>query len=598
MKLSLNPYRVKNQPILVFALASSVLATLINRAWMFDPYGWVDQWGYFGAAFFFPHLGKVMPDHPVNGLIAVYGPSALFMRVFSPVFANYFRDFLALFISLASIGSVVAKATTKKIGMIIIALMTSYQYFLTTVGSSYTDGAMLFYLSISFALLSWTQSQNGNRQKLGLVGFGVLYGFMVFTAVLGVVYFLVLFLFFSMGKKEEKKILGLLKDLINFLKFSTIGFIVTTFIFQVVYSTYSSGFFYSSNIEKFFGYTVGNQYRAPAFSDWLPGATWLVLPGSISLSALGCLVIRIPKISRFQFSPIDKLLILAPLSFTISLFIQLVAHQYSLQFLYFNQTIPIYFLSLGALVYLIISQRSEEKYWLTLSVFATVVVLLFTRYLDFTSYTFTSVILRMFILNSPQLVLFLSIAVGALILFLATRLTVLSPLALSILLLFSIFSFSPTYGCFSCYNANAAAIQPAPASSTEVILRNVVHLSSEIDKIDSKREAKLWFSEFEPLGPIFRQVNAVTYLNSPSSRVSKSFPEVTDVGAPLGSESSGMSKTSMIIILSSDPGSVQVGQLSASNSGVSFEDINTFQIQLVPTGVVYFTILTNRKSQN
>ena len=343
---------------------------------------------------------------------------------------------------------------------------------------------------------------------------------------------------------------------------------------------------------------MGNSYRAPAFSVWLPGATWLVLPASISLAALGCLMVRIRKISKFQFAPTDKLLILAPLSFTISLSIQLVVHQYSLQFLYFNQTIPIYFLSLGALVHLAISQKQEEQYWLTLSGFTAIAVLLFSRSLDFSSYTFTSAIMRVFPLDSPQLVLFLSIFIGALTIYLATRIPLLSPLALSVVLLLSVFSFSPTYGCFLCYNASAATIQPAPASSSEAILKNVVHLSSAIDIIDPRRQAKLWFSESEALGPIFRQVNAVTYLNSASSRVSKSFPEFIDLNAPIGSESSGLLNTSVIIILSSDPGSPEVGQLSASNAGASFEHINTIEIHLIPTGVVYFTVLSNPKSQS
>lgn len=563
---------------------------------MFDPYGWVDQWAYFGAAFFFPHLAEVVPDSPVNGLIAVYGPSALLMKIFSPVFANYFRDFLVLFLSLTSIGTVVARVTTKKIGMITIALMTSYQYFLTTAGSSYTDGAMLLYLSLSIALLSWTQIQTGNRQKLGLIGFGVLYGLMVYTAVLGIVYLGVLYLFFSIGQKQEQKSTGPWNDLSIFLKFSAIGLAITTLILQAIYSTYSSGFFYRSNLEKFFGYTVGNVYRAPAFSAWLPGATWLVLPGSIALAALGCLVIRLRKILKFQFSPNDKLLILAPVSFIILLLIQLVVHQYSLQFLYFNQTIPFYFLSLGGLLHLIVSQKQDEKYWLTLSSFTAVAVLLFSRSLDFSSYTFTSVIMRVSVLHSPQLILLLSIFVGASTIYMATRMPVLSPLALAIVLMLSVFSFSPTYGCFLCYNASAAAIQPAPASSYESILKNVVQLSRFIDNIDPKRQARLWFSELEALGPIFRQVNAVTYLNSASSRVSKSFPELTDVGAPLGSESSGLSNAKTIIILSSDPNSAQVGQLSVANTGFSFENITTSEIVLVPTGVVYVTVLTNLSS--
>jgi hypothetical protein len=569
---------------------------LVNRAWMFDPYGWVDQWGYFGAAFFFPDLAKVIPDSPVNGLIAVYGPSALLMKMFSPVFANYFKDFLVLFLSLASIGTVVSRVTTKKIGMIIIALMTSYQYFLTTAGSSYTDGAMLLYLSLSIALLSWTQLQRGYRQKLGLIGFGALYGLMVYTAVLGIVYLVVLYLFFSIGQKQEEKSSGLWKDLINFLKFSAVGLIITTLILQAIYLTYSSGFFFSSNLEKFFGYTVGNDYRAPAFSVWLPWATWLVLPGSIALAALGCLLIRIRKVSKFRFTPTDKLLVLAPVSFSISLLIQLVVHQYSLNFLYFNQTIPFYFLSLGGLLHLIVSQKQDEKYWLTLSSFTAVGVLLFSRTLDFSSYTFTSVIMRVFELQSPQIVLFLSVLIGASTIYMATRMPPLAPLALSIVLLLSVFSFSPTYGCFLCYNASAAAIQAAPASSSEAIFGNVVKLSRSIDEIDPKRQARLWFSDFESLGPIFRQVNAVTYLNSPTSRVSKSFPELTDLGAPLGSESSGLSDTSTIIILSSDPSSAQVGQLSAANAGTSFEQMVTFEVLLIPAGVVYLTVLSNPNS--
>ncbi len=560
---------------------------------MFDPYGWVDQWGYFGAAFFFPHLAEVVPDSPVNGLIAVYLPSALLMKLFSPVFANYLRDLFVLFISTATIGTVVSKATTKKIGMVVIALLISYQYFLTTTGSSYTDGAMLLYLSLSFAILSWAQTQSANRKKLGLIGFGFLYGLMIYTAILGLVYLLPLVLFFLLEQNQGEERKSFWKDLSRFLKFSTIGVLFATFALQLIYSTYSSGFFFTSNIEKFFGYTAGNDYRAPAFSVWLPGASWLVLPGAISVAALGCLIIRLGNSTKLEFLPTDKLLILAPITFTMSLLIQLVVHQYSLQFLYFNQTLPVYFLSLGALIQQIVSKKQDENYWLTLSGFTAVAVLLFSRSIDFSSYTLVKVLLNALALNSSQLILFLCFLMGSSVILMATIKSKLAPFALSIVLLLSVFSFSPAYGCFLCYNSNAVAIQPAPASSSEAILRNVVDLSRLIDRIDRHRRAKLWFSESEPLGPIFRQVNAVTYLNSPSSRVSKSFPAITDPGSPIGSESSGFADTSTVILLSSDPESTQVGSLSAATAGFVFKNSDTFQLRLRPAGTVYLTVLSD-----
>lgn len=560
---------------------------------MFDPYGWVDQWGYFGAAFFFPHLAGAVPESPVNGLVAVYLPSALLMKLFSPVVANYLRDVFVLFITTATIGTVVGKATTKKIGMTAIALMISYQYFLTTAGSSYTDGSMLLYLSLSFAILSWAQTQSVNRKKFGLIGFGFFYGLLVYTAVLGIVYLVPLYLFFSMGQKQKEENIGFWKDLSYFLKFSTLGLLVTTLTLQLTYSTYSSGFFFTSNIEKFFGYTAEKVHHAPAFSVWLPGASWLVLPGTISVAALGCLMIRIRCLAKIQFLPTDKLLILAPITFAMSILIQLVFHLYSLQFLYFNQTLPIYFLSLGALIHKIISQKQEEIYWLTLSGVTAIAVLLFSRSIDFSSYTFTKALLNALSLHSSQLVLFLCFLMGSFVIFLATKNPKLSPLALSTVLVLSVFSFSPTYGCFLCYNSNAAAIQPAPASSSEAILRNVISLSRLIDKVDRNREAKLWFSESEPLGPIFRQVNAVTYLNSPSSRVSKSFPAITDQGNPAGSESTGFSDTRTVILLSSDSASAQVGSTSAASAGFSFKKLNTFVLPLSPAGTVYLTVLSD-----
>lgn len=560
---------------------------------MFDPYGWVDQWGYFGAAFFYPHLATVVPESPVSGLIAVYLPSALLMKLFSPVFANYLRDLFVLFISTAIIGTVVGKATTKKIGMIVIALMISYQYFLTTAGSSYTDGAMLLYLSLSFAILSWAQTQKINRKRLGLIGFGVFYGLMIYTAILGLVYLIPLILFFLLEQNQGEEKKSFWEDLSRFLKFSMVGVLLTTFALQLIYSTSSSGFFFTSNIEKLFGYTAGNDYRAPAFSVWLPGASWLVLPGAISVAALGSIIIRLRNSTKLEFLPTDKLLILAPVTFTMSLSIQLVVHQYSLQFLYFNQTLPVYFLSLGALIQQIVSKKQDENYWLTLSGFTAVGVLLFSRTIDFSSYTLVKVLLSAFALHSSQLILFLFFLVGSSVILLATMKPKLSPLALSIILLLSVFSFSPTYGCFLCYNSNAIAIQPAPASSSEAILRNVVSLSRLVDKIDRPRQAKLWFSESEPLGAIFRQVNAVTYLNLPTSRVSKSFPAITDLGSPIGSESTGFSNTSTVILLSSDPDSAHVGRLSAASEGHNFKNSNTFELRLSPAGTVYVTVLTD-----
>jgi hypothetical protein len=78
-----------------------------------------------------------------------------------------------------------------------------------------------------------------------------------------------------------------------------------------------------------------------------------------------------------------------------------------------------------------------------------------------------------------------------------------------------------------------------------------------IDQVDPKRKSKIWYNENEPLGPVFRQINAVSYLNNGNNRVTKSFPDVVEGIQPLGSEGSTLVRGDQILVLSSKPGDVK-----------------------------------------
>ncbi len=109
--------------IVGYCAALTAFASIINRSWMFDPYGLVDQWAYFGLGHFFPDLRQVLPGQPSGDLLPVIWPSALFQSLLNPTTANAARDIVALLTTSLAIAVHAARATRPLVGLTIAGLV-------------------------------------------------------------------------------------------------------------------------------------------------------------------------------------------------------------------------------------------------------------------------------------------------------------------------------------------------------------------------------------------------------------------------------------------------------------------------------------------
>jgi hypothetical protein len=330
-----------------------------------------------------------------------------------------------------------------------------------------------------------------------------------------------------------------------------ITFCSTTLTLQVIYQSYGQGYFFLNNIKKLLGFTVGNAYRAPNYSSWLPTASWLILPLIICVAQLYFFLWKARN--HREYSLTISFFALTLTTFAAQLFVNLIIQQWSLQFLYFNQALGIYFLGLASLVAIPLKNlKSPHNYVIVL--FAAFCSLIGVAFANAKHFTWQTLLENLpfspyFVLHPLRLAIFVVVSVPVLLCVSIVKNRYL-PVSLAALILINIFSFSPTYGCFACSDAlSRSGIWPGVTSMSQN-QSATLQAAKLIDRIDPKRNSKIWYNENEPLGPIFKQINAVSYLNMGSNRVTKSFPSVVEGVQPLGSEGSTLVSGDQILILS------------------------------------------------
>lgn len=524
-------------------LLMSATFAILNSAWTVDPHGWVDQWGYLGQSLDFPKLSQAFPNSPTRDLLPVILPQALAYQLFEPVTANRIHDVIQLTVITASFGTIILRRVGSTISAVTIALLFANPYVLASGGSSYTDGKVSAYFGLALMTLDLSSDRWPKRRFLMLSGF--LLGCVLFSAILNISLVpLVIFGYASLKVaqlKPENRITSFAKVCFSI----GLGLLTSVLLFQSIYSIYGDGFFFWRNVKKLFDFTIGGSTRAPEFSQWLPSASWLIIPVAIALASILFLTFRWQTLS-----PLDRFLSsLSPVLFTTLLSINVVIEQWPLQHLYFSQTLPIHYLSFAILLKHSLKGSLIRHVWTQAAIFAGLALVSWTEISVFTFANLHS----MLIAHLPDMtILQLSVACVvclALLLICQLRFLVFSPITAIILLAISIFSTSPAYGCQLCENGFARVARPDFISSVETSFKNTIAIRETLLKIDSSLSGKIWFDENSPAGPLIRQVNATTYLNEANNRVSKNFPFLTEKAQPVGSEGALPNPGDLVIIV-------------------------------------------------
>ncbi len=539
----------------------TLCTTTINSSWIFNPYGWVDHWAYLGQANFLSNLRDSFPGDPSGDLLPVIWPQYLFSHFLPTIAAEYLLGMTTIFLTTLLLILIVSKNFSEPVSYFIACMWVGSQYALTSMGANYPSGSVILYLLLTIYFLQKKQ-KFFRGINLNLLLASMTFTFSFYSAVLSIIYLPSLFIFYFLYHHSLKENHWNFKAIRLPLTQFSIVFGITTLVLQLIYKTYGDGFFFSNSINKLFSFTVGNDYRAPGLSTWLPGASWLLLP----------LIVCSVQIYLYTWGKNHKSqgVISAPF-FALSLgvmFAQLLVniflHQWSLQFMYFNQTIGIYFLSLASIVSMPIMLLSRGKQHLVLV--GTFLVSMISLLIANTKYYTSQTLLE----NFPFTPFFLvdpleggtnpdpfrfgisTILIVSIVLFFSIVKQKFSAIALSLLILVNIFSISPTYGCFACAEATSRkGIWPGVESISQN-QNGTLEASRLIDALDPLRRSKIWYNELEPLGPVFRQINAVSYLNTEANRISKMFPSVSEGGQPIGSGGSSLRSGDQILVLSSN----------------------------------------------
>lgn len=534
----------------IVALTISALALISNSSWLFNPYGWVDHWGYLGHSLDLTNLRDVYPNDPSGDLLPVIWPSAFLYYLFPSAAASYLHGALNLSLSTFLLFQITWKNFGKKEAFLVSTMWLGSQYTLTSLGASYPTGSVIVYLMLTIFFLQRI-SNSKTRLYLNLVLASIAFTLSFYSALLSIIYLPGLILFAALYSQEKISIrnIKLLKGLILFLSI----FIITTVVLQIVYSIYGEGFFFENNVKKLMDFTVGNAYRAPAFSQWLPTATWLILPMLIC----GVQILMLIRKKKSQKLPHHyfAFIALSITTFAAQVSVNLFVNQWSLQFMYFNQTLGLYFVSLAAVIamfFMSITQKDQNKI-IVISLLISLFSLNIAKTKDFNAFTpfqispFTDYVLVHPLRSALLLSIFLLVIMHR-----GQYLRGFAVVSLSALVVVNIFSFSPAFGCFVCFDATARQGTWSGVSNMNQNQSSTIAVSQFIDGLDERRVFKIWYDETEPLGPVFRQINAVVYLNNRANRVSKSFPEVFEGIQPIGSGGMGLARNDKILVLSSN----------------------------------------------
>lgn len=570
--------------IVLFVLAAS----WINESWLYDPFGWVDQWAYLGQAHFFPRLRLLWPGHPSGDLLPLILPAALAHRVFPPVAANFLLDICCMSIVLCVLFLHVRKFAGSVTGLIIALGAGGYQYLLSAVGSSYTDGRVIASYCVGLYLTSLARDAKGRRAAGLLVLAGSAGACMAYTAILSASYLPVFAIYYILRFREAEGALWrqLVRRVARFIAWFPLGIVGMTAVLAAVHFSYTGNWFFFGPTLIKLTHFVGGGYSAPPAESWLPDASWLIVPFAVTLAcavALVRFVVRertVPSLlSALKEWHVVALLNLASLS--IVLFIELYLNQWPLQFLYFDQTLPVTFLGLGALF----GRRSGGAPRLTAAfeiALAASGSLLGLWVVGQYPYTYSTVRdpLAAKLELGPYEILAAFVLVTAVVLYGSNRFRFARSLVIAYLLMLNIFSFSPTFGPFLYANTWSALSRPAPINSSKGIYLTTLHVADFVDRIDPERKHALWFNDGGAIGPLLRQVNAVAFLNDSGLRINREFPKLEDFGGFMGSGGRPPRARDRILVLSPDPSAPTQAEAALKAFGLSVEssDIQTMRL--------------------
>lgn len=611
----------RNVALLAFVIAA--VATLLNSSWMYNRLGELDHFAYLGAAVYFPNNLNAFPTHPVTELAPTYLFTALLYHLFLPATANFIKDQLSLTLALYAFINISLFLTNSTfVTLCVTVILSGYYYFLASIGSDYTDCFIqLFCLIHLFLIKSFFDSKaEPQRQSNIILTLGVASALMFSSGVLSIVYIVnLIFLFILLHFSAYRELKGI--NLVKYFGIWLLGAFITIALLSIYLYALTGGFYMKYNLNKLFNFVAGAGQFHPLL-DWLPYASWLILPCALFLffsASISCdlykeFSARKSELSRKLFTPTYILNILifksatpdqsqmelatcselagrqrAFIIFLVTtslslIFIQTIVKQWSLQFMYFSQINFIYFLGLA----IILSKKIEDALNLKNMIFIGCVAssvaislnLLSHRTIDF------EMIITNYFKSSPTILPWLALVLSFLALISLyvsgkiDRYFLIFPI-----LFFHVFSYSELHGGFCCIDTWKIDYLNQGGSTSQKFFDANFKIAFFLNDLDTDRSADVWFDEKERLGPIMRQVFSMNYFNNVPNMINKLMPQLGDYSGPWGSGGHAPVASRPILILSEDVKKIERGLKNLENELQKNLEYEAFAIKIGATSL-------------
>ena len=324
------------------------LIFLINPNWLFQGFGHMDPWYYFGMSLNFPRYQHIYLGYPGERLTWVL-PARLFVALFSPVFGWLIFHLCVYWTSVFSLYSLIRKFAGTQAAFITAAALACHPMFLGSNGWSYVESGSIAYLLI--AMVALTAAAGKRDPRFFWVLGGALWAagaynnlfWWILTPVAVLVYW---------GSLDDEPSRSLRKHVRAGLFFS-LGVAITTLVlitfFYLFYGQTNRTFYHEQISMAIWGVKLKESLSGDTQLAWVKGADWIVFP-VLTLFACGFSLVRHflgVKLSRFALASVLAYIY----AFSVMAYFTLKGTQLLRYDYYASILIPFEFLVLGLLVF-------------------------------------------------------------------------------------------------------------------------------------------------------------------------------------------------------------------------------------------------------
>lgn len=260
-----------------------VALLLVNHQWIFSG-PWRDPWIYYGHFRGLPEYMRVFTGTYFTSRLSVLLPGWIVYRLLSGLAANVVLHLLLFWLAALSFYGTALRIFGRRAALVSTLALACHPFFLDSVGENYVDGFGLAYVLGAFYFLTRAFGPDGRNRDLVIAGafaMACISANLFYVVFLPILALHVLFLRSPQGRRAVPE--GTL--------FAAVG-AAGAFLFFSLASKSLGGRYLYFLASTSYAVSLRNQtgLTIPPYAEWLPVATWLVLPALAALAAAALLV--------------------------------------------------------------------------------------------------------------------------------------------------------------------------------------------------------------------------------------------------------------------------------------------------------------------